>query len=390
MFLDDDTLVRRGLPFLAYPHDRVPLQRHSTGLGVPTWTVPSSDRTGCLEPNTGNPCAQDRSEDDDIDEQEQDEFGRERFVTVPVRDGRTVSVLASVLADGRLLPFGTAPPSMELPDSVRAHYDSVRSGEDDGPGVVSMVSEALTATSMISSGALGSGRAEINDSKQDGSSNTSETGGSRSQADSSQAGGGRERDEVDPSVHLGAPALWLFRCPTATRELCKTVIRQWWFDPLGLVMIFANCIFLAIEPPAGTQGADDITPRTRAVLDASDVLFTVFFTIEVSVRLAALGINMKDHRSFFRSTWNWLDLVVVVEGLVSLLNVLAGSVSLAPLRAIRALRPLRSIDRLPGLRQLVDSIVFSLPLLGNAFAVILLYFTVFAGVGMELWQGSLR
>jgi len=105
--------------------------------------------------------------------------------------------------------------------------------------------------------------------------------------------------------------------------------------------------------------------------------------------MVALGVDSKDSQSFFRSYWNWLDAIVVVEGIVSLSNLYILDFNLSPLRAIRALRPLRSIERLPDLRRLVDALVFSVPLLCSAFNTIAVYFAISGAIGMAFWSGSL-
>ena len=40
----------------------------------------------------------------------------------------------------------------------------------------------------------------------------------------------------------------------------------------------------------------------------ADIVFTVLFALEMSLKLAALGLRM-----YFKDAWNWLDAIVVVE-----------------------------------------------------------------------------
>ena len=57
---------------------------------------------------------------------------------------------------------------------------------------------------------------------------------------------------------------------------------------------------------------------------------------------------------------------------------------------LRVLRPLRSITRLEGLKVIVNSLLASLPLLGNTLIVVAFYFLIFGIVGVQLWHGTLR
>lgn len=40
----------------------------------------------------------------------------------------------------------------------------------------------------------------------------------------------------------------------------------------------------------------------------ADIVFTVLFALEMSLKLAALGLRL-----YFKDAWNWLDAIVVVE-----------------------------------------------------------------------------
>lgn len=42
----------------------------------------------------------------------------------------------------------------------------------------------------------------------------------------------------------------------------------------------------------------------------ADIIFTAMFTLEMSLKLAALGLR------YFMDAWNWLDAIVVIEVLL--------------------------------------------------------------------------
>ena len=86
---------------------------------------------------------------------------------------------------------------------------------------------------------------------------------------------------------------------------------------------------------------------------------------------------------YLRDAWNWLDFIVVVTSLLQF--VIPANVSV--LRTFRLIRPLRSLSSVPSMRLLVSTLISSLWQLGSILALALFFFTVFAILGVSLWQG---
>eukprot|EP01062_Namystynia_karyoxenos_P018900 TRINITY_DN17048_c0_g1_i1.p1 TRINITY_DN17048_c0_g1~~TRINITY_DN17048_c0_g1_i1.p1 ORF type:complete len:2253 (+),score=562.75 TRINITY_DN17048_c0_g1_i1:718-6759(+) len=93
------------------------------------------------------------------------------------------------------------------------------------------------------------------------------------------------------------------------------------------------------------------------------------------------------HRgAYVRVPWNVLDLFVLVFDYVDLFY----PVNVTQLRAVRALRPLRTIQRIAGLRRVVDSFVSSMPYIMDTLGLLALILFIFAILGLELFGGSLH
>ena len=76
------------------------------------------------------------------------------------------------------------------------------------------------------------------------------------------------------------------------------------------------------------------------------MVFSYIFTLELVLKVIAFGFIMHP-KSYMRDTWNWLDFVVVVTGLIELSMGSKGAESVRSLRVLRVLRPLKSIHALP-------------------------------------------
>lgn len=94
-----------------------------------------------------------------------------------------------------------------------------------------------------------------------------------------------------------------------------------------------------------TKGCD-YYPAVEAMLSVFDLVFLIFFTLELACKVSARGLILHKH-AYLRDSANWLDFVVVVTGILS---TIADSVDddrlkaigfFDVLRLVRVFRPLR-------------------------------------------------
>ena len=116
----------------------------------------------------------------------------------------------------------------------------------------------------------------------------------------------------------------------------------------------------------------------------TNIPILVIFTFEVIAKIIAMGLHGKKG-SFLSSSWNWMDLIVVITGLMALDDAME---NVSALRMIRILRPLRGISMLPSLKNLIGAIFASVPELGGVFSLMSFIFVVFAIWGMEMFGGA--
>ena len=162
------------------------------------------------------------------------------------------------------------------------------------------------------------------------------------------------------------------------RLFCISVVETATLERSVLVAILSNCLFLAVQGPPGHFGF-----LASEAADKVELGFTLFFTVELVLKMVALG-----GRAYMSDTWNGLDLVVVVSAWVPLLLPALGNVS--AMRAVRALRPLRTVNRLPGMRSQVNTLIGSLPALGDVLLLSAFFLVVGGVLGVQLFAGQLR
>merc|ERR550514_303049 len=142
---------------------------------------------------------------------------------------------------------------------------------------------------------------------------------------------------------------------------------------------------LAIESPFWNPNAG-IGPAFRSI----DIVLTIAFTMEMLLKIFVLGFIM-NKGAYLRDAWNILDFVIVIVSIISLAAAgVPGLKSLRSLRTLRVLRPLRLVNRYPGLKLVVNALLASGPKILDVLVVCLLFFLIFAIVGINFFKGRLN
>ena len=205
------------------------------------------------------------------------------------------------------------------------------------------------------------------------------------------------------------------------RKQCIAVLDNPWFDRFILVLIVLNCLTMMLfeDPIVSAMYGTNLKDTNRAILvskraannafrgiqvpldatctlgkwppcsviDHIDVFFLICFTVEFLIKLVGLGFLMYKN-AYLRSGWNVLDAVVVITGWVTLLS--PSGVNISALRSFKVLRPLRSMNKIRGMRVLVQSIMSAVPQLCNVVGFLFFYLIVFGIIGVTLFQSTMR
>ncbi|XP_031699954.1 voltage-dependent T-type calcium channel subunit alpha-1G isoform X4 [Anarrhichthys ocellatus] len=181
-------------------------------------------------------------------------------------------------------------------------------------------------------------------------------------------------------------SLYIFPPESRLRIVCNRIINHKMFDHIVLLIIFLNCITIAMERPR-------ITIVERIFLKLSNYIFTAIFVAEMAVKIVALGWCF-GNKSYLRSSWNILDgmlvMISVIDILVSLISNSGTKIlgMLKLLRLLRTLRPLRVISRAPGLKLVVETLMSSLKPIGNIVVICCAFFIIFGILGVQLFKGK--
>merc|ERR1719219_2293591 len=158
--------------------------------------------------------------------------------------------------------------------------------------------------------------------------------------------------------------LWAF----ATSPLCEYTV---------FVAIMLNTLSLAMkyyeQPKVYTE-----------VLDALNIIFTVFFTLEFLLKLGAFKF-----KNYFADPWNAFDFVIVLGSLIDIgmarLNPGNDMISVSFFRLFRVMRLVKLLSKGEGIRTLLWTFIKSFQALPWVALLIILIFFIYGVVGMQVF-----
>ena len=151
------------------------------------------------------------------------------------------------------------------------------------------------------------------------------------------------------------------------------------FETFVIVIIVLSALVIGAKTYA-------IPAWTLRLLEWLDLAITLFFLVEITIRLLASD----SIRSFFRNGWNLFDFTIVVASLVPL----EGSETALLGRLLRIFRVLRLVAIIPELRVLLSAFLTAIPRMGYVSLLMFIIFYIYGAMGSiffrninpELWE----
>jgi voltage-gated sodium channel len=138
------------------------------------------------------------------------------------------------------------------------------------------------------------------------------------------------------------------------------------FEYIVIAVIIISALAIGVN-------THDIPPYVISTLEVLNVFITVFFAVEIAIRMLVTP-RFKD---FFKSGWNVFDTIIVAGSLIPIDD--NEMVLLA--RLLRIFRVLRLISFIPELRMLVGALLKAIPRMGYIVLLMFVIFYMYAAVG---------
>ena len=143
------------------------------------------------------------------------------------------------------------------------------------------------------------------------------------------------------------------------------------FELFVVLVIIASALLVGVK-------TYDIPPFQQQIIVWLDVLITLIFLTEISIRF----IGEQNKRHFFKNPWNIFDTLIVTVSLIPINNSDMALVA----RLVRVFRVLRMVSIIPELRMLLNSLIKALPQLGYVLLLMFIIFYIYAAIGSTLFE----
>jgi len=164
-----------------------------------------------------------------------------------------------------------------------------------------------------------------------------------------------------------------YTCPdTPFRKWCYQTINHKWFEGFIMFCITLNTVSMCMEYYGQSTGMS-------FVLNTLDVTFSTIFAIEAILKICAAGFS-----KYWMDDWNKFDFLVVV---LSAIGQMGGSVvgGFNVIRVFRIGRVLRLVQRAERLRELFQTLWWSMPALWNVGSLLMIILFIYAIIGMSFF-----
>jgi len=151
------------------------------------------------------------------------------------------------------------------------------------------------------------------------------------------------------------------------QQRVATLVEHRYFTGFITVLILINAVTLGLETDR------DVMASIGPELHAFDTLILLIFTVELVLKFYAYRM------SFFKTGWNWFDLIIVGIAWIP------ASGNLSVMRALRVLRVLRLISVVPQMRRVISAIGHSIPGMISVVGVLGLIFYVSSVLATRLF-----
>ena len=143
------------------------------------------------------------------------------------------------------------------------------------------------------------------------------------------------------------------------------------FNTIVISVILASAFYAGVT-------TYDLPDNYEAALNFFDYSITVFFVIEILIRL----MSEKNILNFFKSGWNIFDFVIVTVSLIPV----GGAETVFVARLLRIVRILRVITIVPEFRRIIDGLIKTIPRAGYIILLMSIFFYIWAAIGSLLFD----
>ena len=144
------------------------------------------------------------------------------------------------------------------------------------------------------------------------------------------------------------------------------------FNSLVISVILASALYAGVS-------SYDIPSNYIYLLEVFDYAITIFFTIEIVIRMIAERSLIK----FFKDGWNVFDFIIVTISLIPV----GGAESVFVARLLRIIRILRIVTVVPAFRHIIEALIKTIPRVGFIALLMFIFIFLLGAIGTFIFCG---
>jgi len=154
------------------------------------------------------------------------------------------------------------------------------------------------------------------------------------------------------------------------------------FENVVLGLICISTLLLTMEAPLS-----DPDSLKNNILGHINTVMTFSFILEFLIKIITHGFACNGPDSYILNAWNIMDFIIVMVSIFDFLPLDSDLNFFKVLRLMRVIRPLRMISRNPGMKIAIESLLKSIPGIGNLMLISLLVILMFSILGTTFYKG---
>lgn len=178
-------------------------------------------------------------------------------------------------------------------------------------------------------------------------------------------------------------SLYLFTPQSCIRKYAIKIANNIWFQRLIILIIILSCALFAT-----LSYRSSFDQNTIDVLEAFDQLFNVLLIVEFIIKVIAFGFIFCEF-CYARDAWGLFDFIVVIFVIVDL-AIKDSSYRGSWIRIIRVTRVFRLISHVEYFQGTLRNLYDSFSAIGNVLIIILLYFLIYAILGVSFLRNRMN
>lgn len=154
--------------------------------------------------------------------------------------------------------------------------------------------------------------------------------------------------------------MYIFDSSFKVRKALIKIVENKYFDWFILAIIIANSVTLCLHDYHDRIFVSDYKSKHNDEIKIVEYVFSAIYIIECILKIIAKGFLFHKNSYLRGDFWNVLDFFIVLISIIDFIPQV-NLKSIKVLRVFRMFRPLRTFNKLPMMKELIETMIRAIP-----------------------------